>query len=133
MLRVAPALAVAVLVTAACSTARGTAAGGSPGSSAITPSPSPTASVDPNFDFGLNIYITATGFKPHWLVAPYHGTITWHNDTSRSQRIVFDHQAVRSGVIPPGGTFTYTPDVPISMTYHSGLGRVRHGVIQVQS
>ena len=130
---VAVATAVVIPVMAACSAAQGAAAQGSPGSSAIPTSPSPTTPVDPHFDSGLNIYITSTGFKPHWLVAPFHGTITWHNDTQRPQTVVFDHQEVRSGVIPPGGTFQYTPSVPISMTYHSGLGRVRHGVIQVQS
>jgi len=125
-------LAVAVaaaLSTAACSGAGGTAAAGSPRPSSVPTSP--VASVDPNFDSGLNIYITPAGFHPHWLVAPLHGAITWHNDTHRSQVVVFDHQAVRSSVIPPGGTFTYTPSDPISIAYHSALGR--HGVIQVQS
>lgn len=130
--RLALVLGIAVAATAACSSAGGTAAGGSARPSAV-PSPSPVVSVDPNFDSGLNVFITPAGFHPHWLVAPFHGTITWHNDTARSQVIVFDHEKVRSGVIPPGGTFRFTPSVPISITYHSGLGRERHGVIQVQS
>ena len=126
------ALSSVLVATAACSTG-GRADSGSPKPSTAPPSPPSAASVDPNFDSGLNIFITSTGFKPHWLVAPYHGTITWHNDTGRPQVIVFDHQPVRSGVIRPGGTFSYTPSVPISIAYHTALGRPRHGVIQVQA
>jgi len=118
--------------TTACSTG-GRPDPGSPRPPTAPPSPPSAASVDPNFDSGLNIFITSTGFRPHWLVAPFHGTVTWHNDTGRSQVIVFDHQPVRSGVIRPGGTFSYTPSVPISIAYHSGLGRQRRGVIQVQA
>ena len=130
-LRVALGCSLALLVAAATACSSPTSAGaGSPKPPAVS-SPSPAASVDPHFDSGLNISITTAGFQPHWLVAPFRGTITWHNDTHRAQVIVFDHQAVRSGVIPPGGTFAYTPMVPISITYHSTLGR--HGVIQVQT
>jgi len=127
------ALALALAATVACSTAGGAAVAGSPRPSVAPTSPSPVASVDPNFDSGQNIFITPAGFHPHWLVAPLHGAITWHNETNRSQVIVFDHQQVKSGVIPPGGTFTYTPAVPISIAYHSALGHERHGVIQVQA
>jgi hypothetical protein len=37
---------------------------------------------------------------------------------------------VRSGVIPPGGTYTYTPDTVASITYHSGRRPTLEGKLQ---
>ena len=52
------------------------------------------------------------------------------NDTDTPQSIVFDHLPVRSGVIPPGGTYTYTPDTVASITYHSGRRPTLEGKVQ---
>jgi hypothetical protein len=121
-----------VLLAAACTSA-------AVGTEAIhgSPSPSPSRavtvqSVDPHFDFGQTIFITSTGFRPAWLVSAVHVPITFRNMTDRPQRIVFDHQPVRSGRIPPGGSWEYTPPLPISMTYHAVRGAT-DGRIQVST
>ena len=50
--------------------------------------------------------------------------------TARTLSVVFDHQKVDSGRIPPGGTFVFTPPNPESITYHAGPDLP--GVLQVQ-
>ena len=57
----------------------------------------------------------------------------WTNDTDTPQSIVFDHLPVRSGVIPPGGTYTFTPDTVASITYHSGKAPDAPGEEKVQA
>jgi hypothetical protein len=91
----------------------------------------PASTIDPNFGFGQTVLITSAGIHPHWLVSLVGVPIVWHNDTSKVQSVVFDHQAVHSPPIPPGGTFTYRPPTPISITYHSGDHRKLRGVVQV--
>ena len=59
-----------------------------------------------------------------------HQPVVWTNDTDTPQSIVFDHLPVRSGVIPPGGTYTYTPDTVASITYHSGRRPTLEGKLQ---
>ena len=85
---------------------------------------------DPSFDFGQRVTITADGFRPLWLVSIIHQPVVWTNDTDTPQTIVFDHLPVRSGVIPPGGTYTYTPDTVASITYHSGRRPTLEGKVQ---
>jgi hypothetical protein len=123
----AAALTAAVLMLAAC--------GGSPAS----PSPSlptsaaPTASrsPDPFFDSGQKIFITSKGFRPRTLVSVWKMPVVWVNQTGQPQSVVFDHQLVHSGAIPPGGTFSWTSNTVISVTYHSGTMHGAHGAIQV--
>jgi hypothetical protein len=93
-------------------------------------SPSSRA-IDPNFDQGQIILITATGFRPHWLVALDNTTIEFRNESGVPQSVVFDHQAIRSGTIAPGGVFRFTPHNVMSMTYRSDLDSTARGVIQV--
>jgi hypothetical protein len=108
-----------LLLTSACG------GGGSAATSSPAPKPgTPAASsgpVDPNFDFGQRVTITASGFQPLWLVSIVNEPVVWTNTTDTPQSVVFDHLPVRSGTIPPGGTYTWTPDSVASVTYHSGL------------
>ena len=122
-----------VVVAAACTSAPGAGGPSTPTSPTSSPSRAVTlGSVDPNFDFGQTIFITSAGFRPEWLVSSVHVPIAFRNMTGRAQRIVFDHQPVRSGPIPPGGEWDYTPSVPISMTYHAVRGPI-DGRIQVST
>ena len=117
-----------VLLTSACG-GSGSAATSSappkPGTPAVQSGP-----VDPNFDFGQQVKITADGFQPLWLVSIIHQPIVWTNTTDAPQSVVFDHLPVRSGEIPPGGTYTWTPDSVASITYHSGDHPALKGKLQ---
>jgi hypothetical protein len=101
-------------------------------SSGATSSPSPNAAactMDPNFDYGQTICVTATGVKPRWLVSRQNTPITWRNETSTPLSITFVAGHLHSGPIPPHGTWSYTPKYPLSLAYHvstgPGLGRIQ--------
>lgn len=83
-----------------------------------------TRSIDPTNDAGQEAIIAKGGYLlPAWLVADVSLPITWTNLSGRSQQIVFDDAPVRSRVIPPGGTFTWTsPGYAVSLTYHTAGG-----------
>ncbi len=111
-----------------------------PSPSASTPRPAPTATPDPNrerdhpdpyFDFGFTVRITDRGFHPQWLVSLCCDPVTWINDTNAPVRVIFDHQSVHSGEIPPGGTFTWKPKNVQSVTYHEGEDPSVRGTLQV--
>jgi hypothetical protein len=93
--------------------------------------PTASRSPDPNFDQGQKIFITAQGFRPKILVSIWKQPVVWVNQTNESQTVILDHQLVRSGPIAPGGTFGWTSNAPISVTYHSGTMHGAHGAIQV--
>lgn len=93
--------------------------------------PREAASPDPNFDFGYVVQITARGFHPQWLVSGCCRAVTWKNLTGAPVSVVFDHQLVDSGPIPPGGSFTFTPHNVQSIAYHAGGNPSMIGVLQV--
>jgi hypothetical protein len=111
----------------------GSGPGGVQPTSGQTSSPSPNATDgctgDPSFDFGQTICITDTGVRPRVLVSIVGRTVTWRNTTSRPQSIRFVALKGRSGRIPPGGTWTYTPTLPLSIAYRSSSGE---GLDQIQ-
>jgi len=139
-------LAATVVLTGCSTTA--TSTGPTPSS---RPTPSHTASVpgtgtstedsraapreatspDPNFDYGFVVHITPTGFRPQWLVSGCCKAVTWKNMTGSPAQVVFDHQQVDSGPIPPGGTFVFTPHNMQSIAYHSASNPSMIGVLQV--
>ena len=94
------------------------------------PPASTSGKLDPNFDFGQTVTITRTGFQPAWLVSLIGQPVTWTNQSGASQTVVFDHLPVTSKVIPPGGTYVYTPQSMASITYHSGLHPGLRGRLQ---
>jgi len=108
-------VAVVAAVAAGCG-------GGSAGSTAglVPAASSRPATIDPNFDTGQTVLITARSLHPLWLVALLGKPIVFRNTTQTTTRVIFDHQPVRSGPIPPGGVFRYTPRLPASLTYHVG-------------
>lgn len=106
------------------------ASSGAPSTSA-PPASTAASTIDPNFDFGQTVLITRTGFRPRWLVSLAGKTITWRNESHVTASVVFDHESVRSGPIPPGGTYTYDPRTALSITYHSGVNPHLHGSVQV--
>ena len=92
--------------------------------------PREAASPDPAFDYGFFVQITSDGFHPKTLVSGCCKAVTWKNLTSRPESVVFDHQLVNSGTIPPGGSWVWTPQNPQSITYHSSLDAFT-GALQV--
>ena len=114
-------VALAALLAGGCG--EGSGAASAPVSSA-------SHTIDPNFDTGQTVLVTATGARPLWLVSLVGTPVTFRNVSSTTKRVVFDHAAVRSGPIPPGGTFTWRPQLPLSYTYHVGRVRAR---VQVSS
>jgi hypothetical protein len=140
-----------MLVLAACSStgAAGTATSAGKATSASTSSstvrsgvPTPTLyapdpalreaqSPDPHFDYGFVVQITAQGFHPQWLVSGCCKPVTWENMTSSTASVVFDHQLVNSGPIPPGGKFVWTPPNVESVTYHAESDPAKTGALQV--
>ena len=119
-----------VVLTAAVALLAGVACGGGGSSTAPTGSPTASRSPDPYFDSGQKIFITKEGFRPRWLVSIWKLPVVWVNQTGTVQTVIFDHQLVRSGPIPPGGTFSWTSSHVVSVTYHAGTMKAR-GAIQV--
>jgi hypothetical protein len=120
------------LCVAAATAAVAAGCGGSASGSTVQsgPAASAPATIDPTFDTGQTVLITAGSVRPLWLVSLVGKPIVFQNTTGSVMRVVFDHQPVRSGPIPPGGVFRYTPKLPLSVTYH--VGPVQ-GKIQVSS
>jgi hypothetical protein len=121
-----------MVVVAGCGgngAASGTDAGASSQAAAVT-SPQ-TAAIDPNFDLGQTVLITAAAPRPLWLVVRLGKPIEFRNVGTRPVTIVLDHQAVRSKPIAPGASFWYTPSLPISITYHVAGRASSHGAVQV--
>jgi hypothetical protein len=119
--KLACAVVLAALLAGGCG--GGSGAGTAPLSSAAH-------SIDPNFDTGQTVLITARSARPLWLVSLVGKPVTFRNVSSSRKRVVFDHAAVDSGQIPPGGTFTWRPTLPLSYTYRVGRVQAR---VQVSS
>ncbi len=71
---------------------------------------------------GQQIIITVGGFLPKRLYATPSVLVVWTNLTDQPQQVVFDHFAVSSPEIPPGGTFTWSSQDSESISYHSVSG-----------
>jgi hypothetical protein len=115
--RLSTVLLVAALVAGGCG-------GGSAGPSLGGSPPTPAAhTIDPNFDTGQTVLLTAHGVRPKWLVSFLKKPVVFRNTSSTTKRVVFDHMAVDSGPIAPGGVFVFRPKLPASLTYHVGSVR----------
>jgi hypothetical protein len=121
----------AVLLLGACSSGAASPPANRTPAVSHTPEPLPSRSLDPNFDWGQVVLITPAGPHPAWLVATCCRPITWVNQTTGTVSVAFDHQAVRSGAIPPGGRWTYHPPNVESIVYRSGQGVAFTGNVQV--
>jgi hypothetical protein len=127
----------AVALVAACGACGGSAdAKASP----TTKSPTTTAkrALNPNYDAGATITITASGFQPKELVATVKVPLTFVNHTTTVQHVQFEHsrdaqgRLRASGPIAPGKSWSYTPDTWESATYHSVDQPALRGQIQIQ-
>jgi uncharacterized Zn-binding protein involved in type VI secretion len=78
--------------------------------------------ISPNIDDGQQIIITVGGFLPQRLYATPSALVVWTNLTNEPQQVVFDHFAVHSPVIPPGGKYSWTSQASESISYHSVSG-----------
>ena len=94
--------------------------------------------LNPYYDSGDTVYITATGFEPRVLIAAVKVPLHFVNHTAVVQRVQFEHsrgaddQLLRTGPIAPGGTWSYTPQTWESATYHSVDRPALRGQIQIQ-
>jgi hypothetical protein len=115
-------VALAALLAGGC--------GGAGSGAANAPVSSVSHSIDPNFDTGQTVLLTANSPRPLWLVSLVGKPVIFRNSSSTTKRVVFDHAAIDSGPIPPGGTFTWRPTLPLSYTYQ--VGHV-HARVQVSA
>jgi hypothetical protein len=51
------------------------------------------------------------------LEANISGPVVWTNLSGQPERIVFEHFAVDSGTIPPGGTFSWSTTNAVTLAY----------------
>jgi hypothetical protein len=115
-----------VLMAASCDGSSGgeTAAPASPTGDpcafVLPPRPSSSAEVDPHFQATQDIFMTDTGTKPHSAVSKIDQELIFHNETSQTLSVGSANVSIngfQSPPIPPGGTFTWTPTVPVSIFY----------------
>lgn len=99
----------------------GTTVTAPPDPSTTVPTERGARHIDAENDAGQAVIIAIDGhLAPQWLVANVNLPITWTNLSGKSEQIDFDDAPVRSPVIPPGGTFTWTsPGFGVSLTYHT--------------
>ena len=117
-------------VVAALMTASLLAACGAGGSTSPSPSVAPgSRSVDPNFDSGQALTITAEGPVPKILVASQGLAISITNASERSVRVVAVGDVFDTGPLAPGATFEFEPDATVAIPYRAGRFE---GTIQVQ-
>jgi hypothetical protein len=85
-----------------------------------------TTPIAPQIDDGQQIIISAAGLLPARLFSDPKIPVTWTNLTDQPQQVIFDYLPVKSPVIAPGGTFSYTSLSSESIAYHTASGL--HGV-----
>lgn len=85
-----------------------------------------TTPIAPQIDDGQQIIISAHGLLPARLFSNPKIPVTWTNLTDQPQQVIFDYLPVKSPVIPPGGTYSYTSLSSESIAYHTASGL--HGV-----
>ncbi len=99
------------------------------GHSYPVPSEDGVHAIDPSVDTGGQIILTNKGFLPYRLFVQLKQKVTWTNLSAHPVRITFLHQPVKSGIIPVGGTFTYSSPTLINFVYVSSSGY--HGVVSI--
>lgn len=103
------------------------------GACTSTPERPPAARpLDPDFDAGQRVEITADGAVPRQLVAVVDTPITWVNLTDQPVTVTFDNGTVDSGPIPPQGTWEHTPDASVSIAYHTTAAPEQQATVQVE-
>lgn len=99
------------------------------GRSYPVPSEDGVHAIDPSVATGGQIVLTNKGFLPYRLFAQLNQKITWTNLSSHPVRITFLHLPQKSGLIPVGGTYTFSSPHLINFIYTSSSGF--HGVVAI--
>jgi hypothetical protein len=99
------------------------------GHSYAVPSEDGVHAIDPSVATGGQIVLTDKGFLPYRLFVQLKQVVTFTNLSSHPVRITFLHLPVKSGVIPVGGTFTYSSPTLLNFEYVSSSGY--HGVMAI--
>jgi hypothetical protein len=92
------------------------------GKTVAVPTEIGTHPISPAIDDGQQIIISAAGFLPRRLFSTPDEPVTWTNLTDEPQRVIFDYFPVRSPVIAPGGTFSWTSMSTLSIAYKTASG-----------
>jgi hypothetical protein len=92
------------------------------GKVAAVPTEIGTTPIAPQIDDGQQIIISASGLLPARLFSNPKVPVTWTNLTNQPQQVIFDYLPVKSPVIAPGGTFSYTSQSSESIAYHTASG-----------
>jgi len=138
--RLAAALTVGLIAVAAsaCGSSSGPKASPAAAPKLAVATPTTVRKLNPSYDAGETVTITATGFEPKELIATVNVPLTFVNKTKRVQHVLFEHlhaadgQLLSSGAIAPGQHWSYTPDSWGSATYHSIDQPELRGQIQIQ-
>lgn len=146
-MRTVPAKPLITLVVAAA-TAFAVATGGSGRSSAAKHVPAgppkelafagANADHTKGFEFGFEVRLTGDGPDPRQLLSTALKDVSFRNTTDGPVTVVFDNFTVPagegeltdSGVIAPGGTFSFKPSYVGSFHYHLGSNPDVYGNIQ---
>jgi hypothetical protein len=124
-----------VVATSACGSSAGAKA-----TAPTKPATTPTTLKKENkyYDSGNVVTITANAFEPRVLIATVKVPIHFLNHTKAVVKVQFDHsrdaagQLIHSSPIPPGGSWSYTPQTWESATYHAVERHSLRGQIQIQ-
>jgi hypothetical protein len=110
----------------------GTGAVGAPNPTTTVPTERGNRPINVENDAGQEVVIGEHGqLAPEMLVADVSLPITWTNLSGAPQQIVFNDAPLRSPVIAPGQTFTWTsPGYGISLAYHLVNGATGRMVLQ---
>jgi plastocyanin len=113
-------------------------------SAAVLADPSPQAGYSPgSMDFGqmtttgssgpvATVIIKDNSFQPSVLNVPAGVRVEWHNQDPVQHSVVSDIQGLfNSGVIMPGGTYSFTFSVPNSYGYHCGIHQGMQGTVVI--
>ncbi len=86
------------------------------------PTERPGVGIAPGTDTGGQIIVSTSGVLPLHLFANLNETVTWTNLTSKTISLRFLFSRVRSGPIPPGGTFRFRSSTLYTFNYITSNG-----------
>lgn len=134
MPRIAAAIVVIALATAACSNPASAstppAAAPSTEAASNTPAASTTASSVPASG-GSAVEIKDTAFNPATITVKAGDKVTWTNNDSFAHTVTLDDNSVDSGNLAGGATFDNTFATAGTFAYHCKIHSSMHGTVTV--
>ncbi len=123
------------LVSSACSVHLGLSklvgGGGSSATKTVKATHTPPANGAPASS-GNNVSINSAKYRPKNLTVKVGTTVTWTNNDSVPQSVTSDSPGVfDSGLLQPGGTWTYTFSQAGTFPYHSTATKTTFGSVTV--